>query len=370
MRYFYLLLLVCGLSFAQQQGITYQAVIYNSNGLSLPGQDLSQTVLSNQSVCLQFAIVDASGSVAYQEVTTVTTDAMGMVNLLIGTHTQTGGYVGGFDALDWGAGVHGLEVYLDASGNCSAFELLSDQPFTYVPYALYAPSTAGPKGDVGPQGEPGLAGVDGENGLSAYEIWLDLGHKGSEQDFIESLKIEKEVPASPLSVLGGRCQLYENTEIKGRGQAIQVPEGKTWELLQSYGLTVKTPDGAEASLSLRTQDKAYLSAGTEVYYKGDVSNFDNYLLNFIEYDTSYIQAGVYVNSSIKGSHRAITVPEGKTWEVVLSFHGTRIVKSSNNRDINLGGNSEGERIFLPEGTRVYFDTAASGDTFVFNYIEH
>lgn len=52
----------------------------------------------------------------------------------------------------------------------------------------------GDKGDPGPVGERGPAGKDGQNGhdgkdgKSAYQIWLDLGNAGSEQDFIDSLK--------------------------------------------------------------------------------------------------------------------------------------------------------------------------------------
>ena len=43
----------------------------------------------------------------------------------------------------------------------------------------------GPKGD---KGDPGPVGKDGLPGKSAYQIWLDLGNTGSEQDFIDSLK--------------------------------------------------------------------------------------------------------------------------------------------------------------------------------------
>lgn len=65
----------------------------------------------------------------------------------------------------------------------------------------------GPKGDPGPVGPAGRDGVDGRDGSqgpkgdqgekgsdgkSAYQIWLDLGNTGSEQDFIESLKPKSE----------------------------------------------------------------------------------------------------------------------------------------------------------------------------------
>lgn len=52
----------------------------------------------------------------------------------------------------------------------------------------------GPKGDKGDAGERGPSGKDGQNGhdgkdgKSAYQIWLELGNTGSEQDFINSLK--------------------------------------------------------------------------------------------------------------------------------------------------------------------------------------
>lgn len=42
----------------------------------------------------------------------------------------------------------------------------------------------GPQGATGPQGE---TGADGADGKSAYEIWIDEGHTGSEQDFLDSL---------------------------------------------------------------------------------------------------------------------------------------------------------------------------------------
>lgn len=40
----------------------------------------------------------------------------------------------------------------------------------------------------GPRLLTNLKGVDGVNGKSAYQTWLDLGNTGSEQDFINSLK--------------------------------------------------------------------------------------------------------------------------------------------------------------------------------------
>lgn len=60
----------------------------------------------------------------------------------------------------------------------------------------------GEKGDTGLQGEKGdkgdtgERGADGVDGKSAYQIWLDLGNSGSEQEFINSLKpkVERHTP--------------------------------------------------------------------------------------------------------------------------------------------------------------------------------
>lgn len=195
----YTLLFFSSLAFSQSSGITYQAVIYNPNGEELPGVDNPYAPLVNQDICLQFVIVDADGNLEYQEQVQVTTDEFGMVNLLIGTNTQTGGYALGFSDINWSADAKFLVVDLDIRGTCSNFEELSNQPFTYVPFAYYSPASdvpgpegpQGPPGPQGPQGEPGPAGADGQDGvdgLSAYEIWLNEGNVGTEEEFLDSLQ--------------------------------------------------------------------------------------------------------------------------------------------------------------------------------------
>jgi hypothetical protein len=173
-RFLLLLLFVSGLGFSQSSGITYQAVIYNPNGEELPGVDNPYAPLTNQDVCLQFGIIDASGNVEYQEEVQVTTDAFGMVNLLIGTNTQTGGYAADFAGIQWTADAKFLKVDLDIKGSCTDFEELSNQPFTYVPFAYYSPASdvpgpEGPPGPSGPAGAPGPAGADGQDGVDGQD---------------------------------------------------------------------------------------------------------------------------------------------------------------------------------------------------------
>ena len=49
----------------------------------------------------------------------------------------------------------------------------------------------GAQGEKGDKGDTGTAGKDGTDGKSAYQIWLDNGHSGTEEDFLNWLKGEK-----------------------------------------------------------------------------------------------------------------------------------------------------------------------------------
>ena len=142
-------LLLSVLTFAQNQGITYQAVLYNTKGESLPGINNPTSPITNKLVCLQFSIIDSNSQTEYQEKATVTTYAFGMVNLVIGNGTQTGGYASSFAAIVWSNGQKKLKVSLDQTGNSTVFEEISNQLLTYVPYALNANSATNVSGVIG-----------------------------------------------------------------------------------------------------------------------------------------------------------------------------------------------------------------------------
>lgn len=136
-------------SFAQTNGITYQAVIYSANGESVPGINNANAPLANRKICLQFSIVDDFSQTEYQEKIIVTTDDYGMVNLIIGTGTQTGGYANSFETIVWNSAKKYLKVSLDQSGNCNSFDEISNQVLSYVPFALAANSASSVSGIVG-----------------------------------------------------------------------------------------------------------------------------------------------------------------------------------------------------------------------------
>ncbi|MGY8866054.1 MAG: beta strand repeat-containing protein, partial [Methylophagaceae bacterium] len=140
MKYTYLLilLLISSIGFSQTKGITYQAVILNPIETELPGVNQTNAPLANTAVCLKFGILDQNSVIEYLETIQTTTDKFGMVNLIIGTGSQIGGYASIFSDVAWDNNAKNLQVHLNAEGDCSSYTEISNQPFTYVPFALNA----------------------------------------------------------------------------------------------------------------------------------------------------------------------------------------------------------------------------------------
>ena len=132
------ILFVATKSFAQTNGITYQAVILNPNGEKVPGINNANAPLTNKNICLMFTFVDENSKTEYQEVIQTKTDQYGMVNLLIGSGLQTDGYASSFKTILWDSFNKTLVVGINTNGICSSFIEISNQPFTNVPFAYKA----------------------------------------------------------------------------------------------------------------------------------------------------------------------------------------------------------------------------------------
>ena len=135
------ILLMTTLIYSQSSGITYQAVLYNPGGEILPGNNNINAVLSNKDICLRFSISDSQTKLEFQETQKVKTDEFGMVNLLIGSGSQVGGYASNFNAIVWNSDAKKLQVEIDVTGTCVNFIEISNQNFSTVPFA-YASKTS------------------------------------------------------------------------------------------------------------------------------------------------------------------------------------------------------------------------------------
>ncbi len=164
-------------------GFNYQAVIRDADGL----------VLNNQEVGMQISIIQGSptDNAVYSETFSAETNNHGIVNLVIGSGNVQSGT---FGDIDWSLGDYYIKIEVDVAGGTNYTEMGTTQLLS-VPYAHYAFSGNAGKsayevwlelGNTGTE-DDFIASLTGPNGESAYEVWLGLGNTGTEQDFIDAI---------------------------------------------------------------------------------------------------------------------------------------------------------------------------------------
>jgi BclB C-terminal domain-containing protein len=120
-------LLLLGSSYGQApQLVNYQAVVRNASG----------DPVINQSVALRFTVrdINAAGTVLYQETQTLSTNALGLVNIQIGGGTPV---TGTFAGINWNLNNKYLQVEADITGG-TTFQSLVNVQLASVPFALNA----------------------------------------------------------------------------------------------------------------------------------------------------------------------------------------------------------------------------------------
>ncbi len=88
------------------------------------------------------------------------------------------------------------------------------------------PTTVSVTASQGIQGPPGTNGSIGVDGKSAYEIWLDEGNTGTEQDFLDSLEGAPGAQGPP-GANGVAIDFIQNTAPTGTGTS-SIPAGALW----------------------------------------------------------------------------------------------------------------------------------------------
>lgn len=195
------LLLLAAVGFAQTDGMNYQAVIVNPEGQQVPGTDTSGDVMANAEVILRFSILNEDQIVEYQETQSTTTDAYGMINLVIGGGEPVGNKL--FTELDWAGKPKNLYVEIDLNAG-TGFAFLSLQKLTFTPQAFHRDIIA--TGDMTIDGTTTFRGdlvVEGQTILdNDIEISGDLIVR-EDLDIIDDLNV------------GGRTTLGENLSVAG-----------------------------------------------------------------------------------------------------------------------------------------------------------
>lgn len=111
------------------QGISYQAVARNANGLEL----------TNSSIDVRFTVLKADvQEIVWQEIQSLTTNNYGLFNTVIGTGASTGLGLASFDLIDWSYGNMSTRVEVDFG---QGYLLMGEMGLWAVPFALYSLSS-------------------------------------------------------------------------------------------------------------------------------------------------------------------------------------------------------------------------------------
>jgi hypothetical protein len=128
-----LLILLCLPAFllAQvPQGVGYQGVAADANGIELV----------NQSISIKASVLSASanGTIEWEETHATSTDTFGLFALTIGQGASTGnGAQLSFADISWGTNTHYLKIEMDVTGGAN-YSFMGTNQMMSVPYALYA----------------------------------------------------------------------------------------------------------------------------------------------------------------------------------------------------------------------------------------
>ena len=128
-----LFLFLLGASFLQGQtpGLNYQAVILNTSEIEIPGTNVkeNQVPLGLEDVTFRFSISNKN-KIEYIEEQTVTTDASGMVSLIVGEGTPISAT---FQDIVWDGKLKYLNIEIDILNNNDGFIFLDTQKILYIP---------------------------------------------------------------------------------------------------------------------------------------------------------------------------------------------------------------------------------------------
>ena len=185
------------------QGFNYQAIV----------RDASGNIKANTGVQFTFKIETANGVPLYSELHTTITNKYGLTNMTIGKGISNDD----FSDINWGSGIYMLNVNIDGV-DVGTTQLMS------VPYALYAVSSGSSSGGGGVgisstvdngDGTFTLNYTDGTSftttnlsGKSAYQLWIDKGNTGTEEDFLGSLE--------PVTLENTKYLSLNGQELKGK----------------------------------------------------------------------------------------------------------------------------------------------------------
>jgi hypothetical protein len=121
-------------------GFNYQAIARDGSGIALANQALPVKIAIQTSL--------TGGTLIYEELfSSVTSNQFGLISLVVGTGTQTGGSAASFSAIDWKAQTLFLKTIIQYPG--TTWTTMGTSQIWGVPYSLVAKDVAGPLSKLG-----------------------------------------------------------------------------------------------------------------------------------------------------------------------------------------------------------------------------
>ena len=205
-------------------------------------------------------------------------------------------------------------------------------------YEEWLASIKGEKGDKGDKGNKGDKGDKGDKGKSAYEIWLEQGHAGTEQDFLEWLKTDSEnaqqLDFYPLddgtyAVSAGKASLLSKIEIPATYKGKLVTKINENGFAFCHNLTsITIPDSVTSIGSLAFYDCSKLTYNIKdnLKYLGNSQNPCLYLIDTTNIDIT--EAKIGTNCRFIGMRafsscsklKSITIPNSVTSIGIGAFY--------------------------------------------------
>ncbi len=235
--------------FGQIQGLSYQAVVIDQNSQELPGIDASGVILPNKAIKVRFTILDAAGTVDYQEEHETTTDAFGIINLTIGQGKVSPSSPKTFKEIDWDGNPKNLKVDISVSQTDVFYTDFSNQELTFIPYAYHKNITA-----------TGTLKVDGKSTLQDLSVNATTNLNGS-------LDVNNGSPTS----LSGALQVKKGTVL---GDTLTVNSASNLNGMVVVTASISGNDDQSASYPLYVKGS---NQGIAIKVNGSRNNSNNFV---------------------------------------------------------------------------------------------
>jgi len=321
------------------KGINFQGVARNTNGI----------ILANKIINLRLTIKTDSinGVIEYQEIKSITTNAIGLFSVVVGSkkdrHITS---IGNFENINWSNTEKFLEVGVDLTGELY-FSSLGIQKINYVPYAFYADQ-------VDAENINGIVGLKkggtGVNNIKDFKIIAVLDKVNNTPDSLKPISLHsiialnEKLKKSDTVWLSNRIELKlsksDTNYLSNRiNQKLNLSDTtKIYNKINQIRVLDTTSLSQRINLKLNKSDTNYLS--NRIDFK--LNKFDtNYLSNRINQKLN-------LSDTTKIYNKIYAIPKLDT-----SILSQRVNLKLNKTDTNYLSNRINQKLNLSDTTKIY-----------------